>query len=94
MALESKAHAAGFSKVLCNRLIPVKLKDGTADVAGVPVSDNSYLVKTGGFEGWSLAYCKGPDGEQLEMNKVVGNARNDFDQALRQYLSGGKNPLW
>ena len=41
-----------------------------------------------------LAYCKGPDGEQLEFNKVTGNATRDFDQALRVYLDGGTNPIW
>ena len=56
--------------------------------------DNSYEVTDGGFQGWGLSYCKGPDGEQLEFNKVEGNATRDFDQALRTYLEGKDNPIW
>ncbi len=68
--------------------------DGKPNVTGVPAKDNSYAVVGGDFDGWSLAYCKGPDGEQLEFNQVVRAAKADFDQALRTYLSGGKNPIW
>ena len=94
-ALEATAHAAGFADVYCNRLVPVKAgPDGHPDVDGVPAKDNSYAVVGGAFGGWSLAYCKGPDGEQLEFNQVVRAAKQDFDQALRVYLSGGKNPIW
>ena len=32
--------------------------------------------------------------EQLEFNKVTGNAARDFDQALTVYLNGGTNPIW
>lgn len=64
--LETLSHAAGFTNVLCNRLVPVPLgANGRADVSNVPMADDSYLVTEGAFKGWSLAYCKGvgaPDG--------------------------------
>jgi hypothetical protein len=95
LALEGQAHRLGYAEVLCNRVVPVPVApDGRADVSHVPLADGSYTVEEGAFEGWSLAYCKGPDGEQLEMNKVNGHARGDFDQALRQYVGGASNPLW
>ena len=94
-ALERTAHGHGYVDVYCNRLVPVTLgPDGHPDVSHVPLKDNSYKVDSGPFEGWSLAYCKGPDGEQLEFNKVTGNAARDFDQALTVYLNGGTNPIW
>lgn len=92
------AHARGWTNVYCDRLIPVQVANASAGnytiVSNVPVEDNAYFVTSGGFAGWSLAYCKGPDLEQLEFNQVVGNAAEDFDQALRQYLTGGSNQLW
>ena len=96
VALEGSAHERGFDEVLCNRLVPVKKDNATGrpNVKGVPVSDNSFEVTGGAFQGWSLAYCKGPDGEQLEFNQVKGKAKGLFDDALRTYLSGGENKLW
>ena len=94
-ALEKTAHEHSYSEVYCNRVVPVTPgPDGHPNVSRVPREDNSYEVTNGPFEGWSLAYCKGPDGEQLEFNKVTGNATRDFDQALRVYLDGGTNPIW
>lgn len=93
--LEETAHKYGFQEVYCNRLVPVKLNSrGQPDVVGVPLQDNSFTVETGPFQGWSLAYCKGPDGEQLEFNQVVGKAAGVFDQARATYLSGGTNKYW
>ena len=60
----------------------------------VPLKDNSYKVDSGPFEGWSLAYCKGPDGEQLEFNKVQHEAADAFLQAQLTYYDGGQNELW
>jgi hypothetical protein len=39
----------------------------------------------GDFHGWSLFYCKGPNGEQLEFNQVTRRARECFDSARQQY---------
>ena len=97
VALEKSAHAQGYNEVICNRLVPVKKNKltGRPVVKGIPVTDNSFEVKGDvPFQGWSLAYCKGPDGEQLEFNLVKGKAKTLFDDALRTYLSGGKNELW
>jgi catechol 2,3-dioxygenase-like lactoylglutathione lyase family enzyme len=91
----SKAHARGWSRVYCDRLVPVPVgTDGMGNVSQVPLEDNSFYTSSGGFRGWSLAYCKGPDDEQLEFNVVQQEAASDFDQALRVYLNGGNNTAW
>ena len=81
--------------MLCNRKVPVPTgPDGRADVSGVPESANSYAVTDGEFRGWSLAYCKGPDGEQLEFNSVDDKAAAAFLQAQETYFRLGNNPIW
>jgi len=89
---EENSHQLGYHNVWCNRLIPAT--HDQYNTAAVPAKYNAYFVKTGGFKGWSLAYCKGPDGEQLEFNQVVENAKVDFDQAQAQYVAGGQNDIW
>lgn len=89
--LEKSSHALGYNNVWCNRLVPVKSREG---YKAVPTKDNAFYVETGGFKGWSLAYCKGPDGEQLEFNQVIDFAKVDFDQAQAVYVAGGTNDIW
>ena len=89
--LETSAHGLGYNNVWCNRLVPVKSRK---EYKALPSSDNAFFVKSGGFEGWSLAYCKGPDGEQLEFNQVKDFAKVDFDQAQAVYVEGGTNNFW
>merc|ERR1719478_141993 len=86
--LEKEAHSRGYNNVWCNRLVKV---NSHADYKAVPTSQNAFYVTSGGFNGWSLAYCKGPDGEELEFNQVVANAKVDFDQAQATYVAGGEN---
>lgn len=69
-------------------------ENGEPDYSKVPLTDNSYYLATGAFKGWHLAYCKGPDGEQLEFNQVDESAASDFDQALQTYFAGESNILW
>lgn len=99
--LEAESHAAGFDKVLCNRIKPVPSINVSgvvqANVTGIPTAYDSYTVTnhSNPFEGWSLAYCKGPDGEQLEFNVVRDKAAADFLQAKQIYFEGKTNgPLW
>ena len=89
--LEDRSHALGYDNVWCNRLVPVTSHEEYKDV---PISKNAYYVTTGSFKGWSLAYCKGPDGEQLEFNQVTQNAAQEFNQAMAQYVDLGKNTIW
>lgn len=94
-ALETTSRSLGFDEVFCNRLVPLSQgANGKPDTTEVPEANNSYEVTDGDFDGWSLAYCKGPDGEQLEFNKVERKAKEHFDQAFQTYFSGGENPIW
>ena len=68
--------------------------DGKLNATGVPKDKNAIHQTTGNFPGWSLAYCKGPDGEQLEFNTVTGTALQQMTQAHRVYYALGENPLW
>jgi hypothetical protein len=49
----------------------------------------------GEFYGWSLFYCKGPNGEQLEFNQVTKTAKGHFERARREYNeSNGTEYCW
>ena len=90
MAYAQRMPATAYKKA-GHKSATERTSDGKPDVKGVPISDNSFEVTDGTFKGWSLAYCKGPDGEQLEFNQVKEEAKKDFDEALVKYLSGGTN---
>jgi hypothetical protein len=47
---------------------------------------NSFYVKNGHFKGWTLAYCKGIDGEQFEFNLVNEKALDLFKAASNRYM--------
>ena len=93
--LETKAQAAGFQSVLCDRTVPLpRTSDGKLNVSGVPKQFNAIHQTSGNFPGWSLAYCKGPDGEQLEFNTVTGTALRWMTQAHEVYFNLTNNPKW
>lgn len=49
----------------------------------------------GDFHGWSLFYCKGPNGEQLEFNQVTRKAKESFQRAQSEYNeANGTNYHW
>ncbi len=52
-----------------------------------PDPETGELANTewGEFEGWSLFYCKGPSGEQLEFNQVTRNVKTLFAKAQAEY---------
>lgn len=95
-ALENTSHALGYTEVFCNRVVPPTSVsgDGKPNFAGISEDKNSIQVLDGDFQGWALAYCKGPDGEQMEFNQVRDKAKDNFDQALQTYFAGGENPIW
>ena len=68
--LEKSAHGLGYNNVWCNRLVPVKSREG---YKALPSSDNAFFVKTGGFEGWSLAKV---DFDQAQAVYVAGGTNN------------------
>jgi catechol 2,3-dioxygenase-like lactoylglutathione lyase family enzyme len=96
--LEERCRAAGIDNVVCNTIIDVK---SHAERRGLPLKywankfwrdeNPDYYVEGysdgpfGDFEGWSLFYCKGPNGEQLEFNQVTRKAKSHFDRARQAY---------
>jgi len=94
--LEQECQERGITNVVCNRIIQVKSDKERRDAAlkycaNKFWNDSQYFVEGysdsdfGEFLGWSLFYCKGPNGEQLEFNQVTRTAKGLFDKARREY---------
>jgi catechol 2,3-dioxygenase-like lactoylglutathione lyase family enzyme len=94
--LEEDCRRRGMKNVVCNRIIQVHSEAERREVARKYCAnkfwhDPAYFVEGysdsefGDFLGWSLFYCKGPNGEQLEFNQVTRRAREHFERARRHY---------
>jgi len=95
-ALEEECQRRGLTRVVCNRIIHVGSEAERKDAdlkyyANKFWPDEAYPVTGysdtdfGDFFGWSLFYCKGPNGEQLEFNQVTRKAKAGFTRAQREY---------
>jgi quinol monooxygenase YgiN/catechol 2,3-dioxygenase-like lactoylglutathione lyase family enzyme len=73
--IESESHKRGMLNVKCNRIIDVKSED---ERLNAPISSSSFKIKEGASNGWSLCYCKGPEGEQFEFNQVKEPVKSKF----------------
>ena len=47
-----------------------------------PLDANTIKITEGKSNGWSLIYCKGPEGEQLEFVQALGPVKKTFQEAL------------
>ena len=92
--LENVSHARGHENVRCNTVQNMTSEAARKKYVRHHPEWNSYQVTDGDFAGWQLAYCKGPDNEQIEFNHAYSNAGSDFTQARGVYVTGGKNELW
>jgi catechol 2,3-dioxygenase-like lactoylglutathione lyase family enzyme len=70
-SIEAAAAARGFTGVTCNRVDTSRF----FEIAGVDETTNQPIY----FDGWILAYCKGPNGEQFEFNQVKRHIKTVFD---------------
>jgi hypothetical protein len=105
LILEKECDKRGI-QVACNRVITVKSEAERRQVAAKYAAnkfcnDPDYFVEGysdsefGSFHGWSLFYCKGPNGEQLEFNQVTRTARENFMRAQREYNeANGTDYAW
>lgn len=103
--LEAECDKRGID-VACNRVITVRSEAERKQVAARYAAnkfwnDPDYFVEGysdanfGDFHGWSLFYCKGPNGEQLEFNQVTRTAKENFLKAQQEYnASNGTNYSW
>ena len=79
--LVEESHKKGLTEVAVNRKVEVESRDE------LKTAPQSYAITEfpGSFEGWSLIYAKGPNGEQLEFNQVKSVCRENFIKAMEQY---------
>lgn len=82
--LEAEASKRGMSNVKANRTIDAK---NDAERLKAPLKTNTIKIKEGQSNGWSLIYCKGPEGEQLEFVQVLGPVKKTFDGAYEKRLA-------
>ncbi|HAN45228.1 MAG TPA: bleomycin resistance protein [Cyanobacteria bacterium UBA8156] len=89
--LEAECRRRGIPNVVCNRVVRART---AAERDSLPTSANAFKFwdepgqptqDWGEFEGWSLFYCKGPSGEQLEFNQVTRNVKKLFRQGRETY---------
>jgi catechol 2,3-dioxygenase-like lactoylglutathione lyase family enzyme len=79
--LEAEAAKRGMTNVKANR---TRAAASDAERLRAPLDANTNKVKEGPSNGWSLIYCKGPEGEQLEFVQVLGPVKQTFDRALEK----------
>lgn len=94
--LEAECARRGIQNVSFNRIRRAKTIEERNAIAqqfnsfkfwSEPDPETGELTNTewGEFEGWSLFYCKGPSGEQLEFNQVTRNVKTLFAKAQAEY---------
>lgn len=103
--LEQECDKRGIN-VACNRVITVRSEAERKLVSARYAAnkfwnDPDYFVDGysdadfGDFHGWSLFYCKGPNGEQIEFNQVTRKAKDNFKSAQEIYnKSNGTTYAW
>ncbi|VEP13022.1 Ethyl tert-butyl ether degradation EthD [Hyella patelloides LEGE 07179] len=92
--LEEECQHRGMTNVVFNRVIRVKSKAERKAVAlkynslkfwNEPEDEAPIDWSDDPMEGWSLFYCKGPNGEQLEFNQVTRKVKERFRQGVQEY---------
>ena len=85
--LEAESARRGMTQVRANRVITLTSEQ---ERLAAPIEANSNSIAEGRSNGWTLIYCKGPEGEQLEFVQTLGPVKRVFDDALaaRQRAEG------
>ena len=84
--LEAECARRGMDQVKANRIITVTSE---AQRQAAPLETNSNPITQGQSDGWTLIYCKGPEGEQLEFVKALGPVKRTFENARKAHLRQG-----
>lgn len=79
---EEECQKRGLKNVRFNRAIRVTSE---AERKTTEIKYNACKFTDGDFDGWTLLYFKGPNGEQLEFNQVTRKAKVLFDQAKEEF---------
>lgn len=82
--LEAESARRGMTQVKANRVITVRTE---RDRVAAPRSANTNRITHGKSNGWSLIYCKGPEGEQLEFVQALDPVKQTFAHAREQHLA-------
>jgi catechol 2,3-dioxygenase-like lactoylglutathione lyase family enzyme len=77
--LEAESARRGMTQVKANRVITVTTEQ---ERRATPLDANTNRITEGKSNGWSLIYCKGPEGEQLEFVQALGPVKKTFQDAL------------
>jgi catechol 2,3-dioxygenase-like lactoylglutathione lyase family enzyme len=77
--LEADSARRGMTQVRANRIVTVT---SDQERLAAPMSANTNRITAGKSNGWSLIYCKGPEGEQLEFVQALGPVKKTFEDAL------------
>ncbi|MDA2892126.1 VOC family protein [Mycolicibacterium sp. BiH015] len=82
--LEGECARRGMDQVKANRVITVRTE---AERLAAPISANSNNIVAGPSNGWTLIYCKGPEGEQLEFVQALDPVKQTFARAKAAHLA-------
>ncbi|GEP56995.1 hypothetical protein RSO01_41610 [Reyranella soli] len=77
--LEAESARRGMTQVKANRVITVTSEQ---ERQAAPLDANTIKITEGKSNGWSLIYCKGPEGEQLEFVQALGAVKKTFQEAM------------
>ena len=76
--LEVEAARRGMTQVRANRVVTVTTEQ---ERQAAPRASLGNSITEGRSNGWTLIYCKGPEGEQLEFVQALGPVKQVFDGA-------------
>lgn len=76
--LEEESSRRGMTQVRANRVVTVATEQQRL---AAPIEANGNSITEGQSDGWTLIYCKGPEGEQLEFVQALGPVKRTFDTA-------------
>ncbi|BAY13236.1 nuclear transport factor 2 family protein [Calothrix sp. NIES-2098] len=88
--LEDECQKRGLTNVVANRIIHIDSETARRN-APLKYAKVDFIAD---FDGWSLFYCKGPNGEQLEFNQVRRKAKERFSIAQREYNQANGTNYW
>jgi catechol 2,3-dioxygenase-like lactoylglutathione lyase family enzyme len=76
--LETETARRGMTQVKANRVVTVATEQ---ERLAAPHESLGNRITEGRSNGWTLIYCKGPEGEQLEFVQALGPVKRVFDSA-------------
>lgn len=76
--LEAESARRGMTQVRANRVVTVTTEQ---ERLAAPRESLGNSITEGRSNGWTLIYCKGPEGEQLEFVQALGPVKRVFDGA-------------